>query len=141
MMSNVPLIVKQNIIDYIKVVADQLVPIVEVSGIYPSTDDIVPYGVYVDDVSTVSRETYQLGVQACGTIYTMTDQFSILFVSVQDDPKWIYIEERIQNMSADSTFFNGYFEILFTQNVVIGNKSEKRTYTFNIKRLNFMDSH
>ena len=140
-MSNVPLIVKQNIIDYIKVVADQLVPIVEVSGIYPSTDDIVPYGVYVDDVSTVSRETYQLGVQTCGTIYTMTDQFNILFVSVQDDPKWVYIEERIQNMSADSEFFNGYYEILFTQNIVIGNKSEKRTYTFNIKRLNFMDSH
>jgi hypothetical protein len=138
-MSNTPLIVKQNIIDYLKVVTDTLVPIVEVSGIYPSVDDIVPYGIYVDDVSTVSRETYQLGVQTCGTIYTMTDQFQILFVSVQDDPKWIFVEERIQGMSADSTFFNGYFEILFSQNVVIGNKSEKRTYTFNLKRLNFMD--
>jgi hypothetical protein len=138
-MSNVPLIVKQNIIDYLKVVTDTLVPIVEVTGIYPSTDDIVPYGIYVDDVSTVSRESYQLGVQTCGSIYTMTDQFSILFVSVQDDPKWIFVEQRIQDMSADSTFFNGYFEILFTQNIVIGNKSEKRTYTFNLKRLNFMD--
>ena len=138
-MSNVPLIVKQNVIDYLKVVTDTLVPIVEVSGIYPSTDDIVPYGIYVDDVSTVSRESYQLGVQTCGSIYTMTDQFSILFVSVQDDPKWIFVEKRIQDMSADSTFFKGYFEILFTQNIVIGNKSEKRTYTFNLKRLNFMD--
>lgn len=138
-MSNVPLIVKQNIIDYLKVVTDTLVPIVEVSGVYPSADDIAPYGVYVYDVSTISREVYQLGTQPCGSIYTMTDQFNILFVSIQDDPKWVYVEERIQNMSADSSFFNGYFEVTFTQNVVIGNRSEKRTYVFNLKRLNFND--
>ena len=138
-MSNVPLIVKQNIIDYLKVVTDELVPIVEVSGIYPAADDIVPYGVYVDDVSTISREVNQLGVTRCGSIYTMTDQFNILFVSVQDDPKWIFIEKRIQDMSADAAFFDGYFEVTFTQNVVIGNRSEKRTYIFNLKRLNFND--
>lgn len=136
-MSNVPLIVKQNVIDYIKVVADTLTPIVEVSGIYPSADDIVPYGIYVDDVSTINREVYQLGIQPCGSIYTMTDSFNILFVSIQDDPKWIFIEERIQELAADSTFFNGYHEVTFTQNVVIGNRSEKRTYVFNLKRLNF----
>ena len=138
-MNNVPLIVKQNIIDYIKVVADTLVPIVEVSGNYPATDDIVPYGIYVDDVSTVSREVNQLGITRCGSVYTMTDQFMILFVSIQDDPKWIYVEERIQNMAADSQFFNGYYEVTFTQDIVIGNRSEKRTYTFNLKRLNFND--
>ena len=138
-MNNIPLIVKQNIIDYIKVVANNLVPIVEVSGTYPAADDIVPYGIYVDDVSTVSREVNQLGVTPCGSVYTMTDQFSILFVSIQDDPKWIFIEERIQSMAADSRFFNGYYEVTFTQDVVIGNRSEKRTYTFNLKRLNFND--
>lgn len=138
-MSNVPLIVKQNVIDYIKVVADTLVPIVEVTGTYPSADDIVPYGIYVDDVSTVSREVNQLGVQKCGSIYNMTDSFNILFVSIQDDPKWIFIEERIQEMASDSQFFNGYHEVTFTQDVVIGNRSEKRTYTFNLKRLNFND--
>lgn len=140
-MSNTPLVTKQRIIDYIKTVADTLIPIVEVSGIYPSADDIVPYGIYVDDVSTVSRESYQLGVQSCGNIYTMNDQFNILFVSIQDDPKWFYIEKRIQDMSADSKFFDGYYEITFTQSIVIGNRSEKRTYVFNLKRLNFMDSH
>ena len=138
-MSSVPLIVKQNVIDYIKVVADNLVPIVEVSGIYPSADDVVPYGIYIDDVSTISREVYQLGTQSCGSIYTMTDSFNILFVSIQDDPKWIYIEQRIQDMACDSQFFNGYYEVTFTQNVVIGNRSEKRTYIFNLKRLNFND--
>ena len=138
-MSNVPLIVKQNIIDYIKVVADTLVPIVEVSGVYPAADDVVPYGIYVDDVSTVSREVNQNGVTRCGSIYTMNDQFNVLFVSIQDDPKWIFIEERIQGMAADAGFFNGYYEVTFTQNVVIGNRSEKRTYVFNLKRLNFND--
>jgi hypothetical protein len=138
-MSNIPLIVKQNIIDYIKVVADTLVPIVEVTGIYPATDDIVPYGIYVDDVSTISREVNQLGVTRCGSVYTMTDQFSVLFVSTQNDPKWIYLEERIQGMAADAAFFNGYYEVTFTQDIVIGNRSEKRTYTFNLKRLNFND--
>ena len=138
-MSNIPLIVKQNIIDYIKVVADTLIPIVEVSGVYPSADDIVPYGVYVDDVSTVSREVNQLGLSKCGSIYTMTDQFNILFVSIQDDPKWIFIEDRIQRLSADSDFFSGYHSVTFTQDVVIGNRSEKRTYIFNLQRLNFND--
>ena len=138
-MNNVPLITKQNIIDYIKVVADTLVPIVEVSGVYPAADDVVPYGIYVDDVSTVSREVNQNGVTRCGSIYTMNDQFNVLFVSIQDDPKWIFIEERIQGMAADAGFFNGYYEVTFTQNVVIGNRSEKRTYVFNLKRLNFND--
>lgn len=138
-MSNVPLLVKQNVIDYLKVVTDNLVPIVEVSGNYPSSDDVVPYGIYVDDISTISREVNQLGVQPCGSVYTMTDSFNILFVSIQDDPKWIFVEERIQDMSADSQFFDGYFEVTFTQDIVIGNRSEKRTYTFNIKRLNFND--
>lgn len=138
-MSNTPLIIKQVIIDYIKEVADTLVPIVEVSGIYPSSDDNVAYGIYVDDVSTISREVNQLGTQACGSIYTMTDQFMILFVSFQNDPQWVFLEQRIQDMAADSQFFDGYYEVTFTQNVVIGNRSEKRTYTFNLKRLNFND--
>lgn len=136
-MSSVPLIVKQQIIDYLNVVAANLVPIVEVSGIFPSADDVVPYGIYVDDVSTSSRDVYQLGVQSCGSIYTMTDQFMILFVSIQDDPKWVFIEERIQQLACDSEFFSGYHEVTFTQNVVIGNRSEKRTYIFSCKRLNF----
>jgi hypothetical protein len=138
-MSNTPLIVKQQIIDYLKVVTNTLVPIIEVSPIYPSADDIVAYGIYVSDVSTKSREVYQLGTQSCGSIYTMTDDFQILFVSYQDDPKWIYVEERIQNLSAASQFFDGYFEVTFVQDVVLGNKSEKRTYTFTLKRLNFND--
>lgn len=138
-MSNVPLITKADIAAYIDVVASQLTPIVEVSTIYPRTDEIVPYGIYVDDVSTISREVNQLGITTCGSIYNMTDQFSILFVSIQDDPNWPVLEERIQSMSADAKFFNGYYEVTFNQNIVVGNRSEKRTYNFNLRRLNFND--
>jgi len=138
-MSNIPLITKSAVVAYIRELTNTLSPIVEVSDIYPSADDIVAYGIYVDDVSTISREVNQLGVTRCGSVYTMTDQFNVLFVSIQNDPQWIFIEQRIQDMGSDSTFFDGYYEVTWTQNVVIGNRSEKRTYTFNLKRLNFND--
>ena len=136
-MSNIPLITKQAIVAYLREVTNTLTPIVEVSDVYPSADDVVAYGVYVDDVSTVSREVNQLGVTPCGSVYTMTDQFQVLVVSYQNDPQWIFTETRIQDMGSDSSFFNGYYEVTWTQEVVIGNRSEKRTYTFNLKRLNF----
>ena len=136
-MSNIPLISKTAIIAYIRQVTNTLTPIVEVSDIYPSADDIVAYGVYVDDVSTISREVNQLGTTPCGSVYTMTDQFQILVVSYQNDPQWIFVEQRIQDMGSDSDFFQGYYEVTWTQDIVIGNRSEKRTYTFNLKRLNF----
>jgi len=136
-MSNIPLISKTAIIAYIRQVTNTLTPIVEVSDVYPSADDIVAYGVYVDDVSTISREVNQLGTTPCGSVYTMTDQFQVLVVSYQNDPQWIFVEERIQDMGSDSDFFQGYYEVTWTQDVVIGNRSEKRTYTFNLKRLNF----
>ena len=136
-MSNIPLINKTAIIAYIRQVTNTLTPIVEVSDIYPSADDIVAYGVYVDDVSTISREVNQLGTTPCGSVYTMTDQFSVLVVSYQNDPQWIFVEQQIQDMGSDSDFFQGYYEVTWTQDIVIGNRSEKRTYTFDLKRLNF----
>ena len=136
-MSNVPLISKNVIIAYIRQVTNTLTPIVEVSDVYPSADDIVAYGVYVDDVSTISREVNQLGTTPCGSVYTMTDQFQVLVVSYQNDPQWIFVEQRIQDMGSDSDFFQGYYEVTWTQDVVIGNRSEKRTYIFDLKRLNF----
>jgi len=136
-MSNIPLISKTAIIAYIRQVTNTLTPIVEVSDVYPSADDVVAYGIYVDDVSTISREVNQLGTTPCGSIYTMTDQFNVLFVSIQNDPQWVFVETRIQDMGSDSDFFQGYYEVTWTQDVVIGNRSEKRTYTFDLKRLNF----
>jgi hypothetical protein len=136
-----PLITKEMLITYMREVCDILTPIVEVNGIYPSSDDIVPFGVYVRDCHPINREVYQLGTQSCGAIYTVTDQFEILYVSFQDDPQSLVVLGHINDLAANAKFFDGYFEITFSKTEVIGNRSEKHTYTFNLKRLDFMDSH
>lgn len=136
-----PLVTKEMVIAYMREVCDTLIPIVEVNGIYPSSDDVVPFGVYIRDCHPVSREVYQLGIQTCGAIYSATDQFEILYVSFQDDPQSLFVLGHINDLAANSTFFNGYYEVTFSKTEVIGNRSEKHTYTFNIKRMDFMDSH
>jgi hypothetical protein len=134
-----PYITKEMLVDYMKVVCDELTPIVEVSGIYPSNDDVVPFGVYVRDCHPISREVNQLGVTRCGSFYTVTDQFEILYVSFQDDPQSLVVLGRINDLAADSQFFDGYYEVTFSKTEVLGNRSEKHTYTFNLKRLDFND--
>lgn len=134
-----PLISKEAIIEYMRATCNTLTPIVEVSGIYPSSDDVVPYGVYVRDCHPVSREVNINGVTPCGQIYTVTDQFEILYVSFQDDPQSIFVLGTINDLAADRQFFSGYYEITYSKTEVIGNRSEKHTYTFSLKRLDFND--
>jgi hypothetical protein len=134
-----PLVSKEAIMAYMKVTCDTLTPIVEVNGIYPSADDVVPYGVYVRDCHPVSREVNQNGVTPCGQIFTVTDQFEILYVSFQDDPQSIFVLGTINDLAADRAFFDGYYEITYSKTEVLGNRSEKHTYTFNLKRLDFND--
>lgn len=116
-----------------------LIPIVEVSGIYPSSDDVVSYGVYVRNVSPISREVNQGGVTSKGQVYTVTDQFDILYVSYQNDPQSIFVLGTINDLAANKTLLDGYYEVTFSKSEVIGNRSEKHTYTFNCKRLDFND--
>jgi hypothetical protein len=134
-----PLVTKEEIILYMKELCDELTPIVTVTGIFPSNDDVVPFGVYVGDNNAQSREVNQLGIKYCGSIYTVTDQFEILYVSFQDDPLSPAVLGHINDLAANTTFFNGYFEVTFSKTEVIGNRSEKHTYTFNLKRLDFND--
>jgi hypothetical protein len=134
-----PLVTKESIIEYMRVVCNELTPIVEVNGIYPSADDVVPFGVYVRDCHPISREVNSLGVQNCASIYAVTDQFEILYISFQNDPLSLAVLGRINDLAADSQFFNGYYEVTFTKTEVLGNRSEKHTYTFNLKRLDFND--
>ena len=134
-----PLISKEAIIEYMRATCNTLTPIVEVSGTYPSSDDVVAYGVYVRDAHPVNREVNINGVTPCGQIYAVTDQFEILYVSFQDDPQSIFVLGTINDLAADRQFFNGYYEITFSKTEVIGNRSEKHTYTFSLKRLDFND--
>lgn len=134
-----PLVTKEMLINYMREVCNTLIPVVEVNGIYPSTDDVVPFGVYVRDCHPVSREVNQLGTTTCGSVYTVTDQFEILYVSFQDDPQSIFVLGHINDLAANTNFFDGYFEVTYSKTEVLGNRSEKHTYTFNLKRLDYND--
>lgn len=134
-----PFITKEQIIDYMRLTCDKLTPIVEVNGIYPSADDIVPFGVYVRDCHPISREVNQGGITNCGQIYTVTDEFEILYVSFQDDPQSLVVLGTINDLAANRVFFDGYIDVTYTKTEVIGNRSEKHTYTFNMTRLDFND--
>ena len=134
-----PLITRQQVIDKLLSTIPKTTPRIEVSGVYPSDDSIVSYGVFVSDVSTVDKTPYQLGVQHCGSIYMVTDEVQVLYVSYQDDKNVDPVTNSIQNLSSDLTLMNGYHEMDFTQDVVLGSRSEKRTYTFSLKRLEFLN--
>jgi hypothetical protein len=60
-------------------------------------------------------------------------------VSFQDDPQSIFVLGTINDLAADRQFFSGYYEITYSKTEVIGNRSEKHTYTFSLKRLDFND--
>ena len=134
-----PYITKEEIIAYMRLTCNELTPIVEVNGIYPSVDDVVPFGVYVRDCHPVSREVNQGGITNCGQIYTVTDQFEILYISFQDDPQSLVVLGTINDLAANRVFFDGYIDVTYTKTEVIGNRSEKHTYTFSMTRLDFND--
>jgi hypothetical protein len=139
-MSNRPLVTKDQIVAYLRLTCNELNPIVEVSDIYPSNDEVVAYGVYVGDVDYESREPYQLGIQKSGSIYIASDTIDIMYVSYQNDNQRELVEDRIYDLASDSGFFDGYHEVTFTEDTVLGNsKSRRTTFTFNLNRLNFND--
>lgn len=132
-----PLVSKDEIVEYLRLGVRDLIPVMQVIDVYPSADDIVSYGLYVQDVVTVSREIYQLAVQKCGAIYTSTDQFNILYVSFQNDPQADQVETLIQALAQDAVFFDGYNAVTFSRTEDLGNRSEKHTYTFDLQRTEF----
>lgn len=133
-----PLITKEQIIEYLIARVPDC-PVVEVSGVFPSDDSITKYGVYVRDIGTDTRLPYKLGVTYGGSIYTETDTFVIVYISFQNDPQAPATRTVIERMASDVNFFNGYHEVNFLRDVEIGNRSEKYTYTYNCKRLEFND--
>ena len=135
-----PLVTKDMIIEYLRIRAPQD-PIIEVFPDYPNDDNQLKYGVYVRDVSTISREPYQLGVTYGGSIYTEVDSFQIVFISFQEDPQGPKMRIVIEDMAPDVRFFDGYFEVSFVKAIQIGNRSEKYTYTFNMKRIEFNNAN
>ncbi|MFY8212570.1 MAG: hypothetical protein ACOVLB_07905 [Candidatus Nanopelagicus sp.] len=134
-----PLVSKTDILSELFLTIPKSIPRVEISGIFPSDDGIIPYGLYVDDVTTDDKSPVSLGVQYSGSIYVCSDVFTVIFVSFQDDEKSPAIQNAIQNLSSNLVLMNGYHEMDFARTVVIGNKSEKHTYRFTLKRLEFLN--
>ena len=132
-----PLVTKQEIYEYLNAVCSKLSPPVDVITTYPSVGDNVAYGVYINGVNAVNRTPYKLGLQPCGSIYTVTDEFYIIFVSFQNDPNGGAVTEAIQTLIEDSDFWNGYHEVDFTNSITFGARNKIRTYVISAKRVNF----
>jgi len=140
-LSNLPLVDKTKVVTYLREVAKIQTPIVEVSATFPSEDDNIAYGLYVDDVTDNGRSINQLGVQSCASMYNAEDQFNILYISFQNDPQAPVILNSINNLAANVNFFDGYTSVEFDRDVTIGQRSEIHNYTFTLTRLEFNNAY
>lgn len=140
-LSNLPLVDKTKVVTYLRDVAKLQTPIVEVSATFPSEDDNIAYGLYVDDVTDNGRSINQLGVQSCASMYNAEDQFNILYISFQNDPQAPVILNSINNLAANVNFFDGYTSVEFDRDVTIGQRSEIHNYTFTLTRLEFNNAY
>jgi len=110
---------------------------------YPSETEKVSYGLYIGDVTVAERNTYQLAVQFCGSIYIAIDTFDIAYITYQDDPYSTavsaIIANLVNNVKDDGVqLFDGYFERLYSQNEIFGpTQAERRTWTFRLSRMEF----
>ena len=140
-LSNLPLVDKTKVVTYLRDVAKLQTPIIEVSATFPSEDDNIAYGLYVDDVTDNGRTINQLGVQSCASMYDAEDQFNILYISFQNDPQAPVILNSINNLAANVNFFDGYTSVEFDRDVTIGQRSEIHNYTFTLTRLEFNNAY
>lgn len=138
----IPLITPGQVVTSIQ----QLIPrswLIEVFDDFPSDDDVVRYGIYVSDIHTVNREPYKLALSMGGNIYVATDQIKVLYISFQDDTHQVdingYISSLVSYTMNNATYqlMDGYYERDFAQELVYGPQSEKHTWTFQLKRLEF----
>ena len=136
-----PLVDKAQVVAYLRAVAKLQTPIIEVSATYPSEDDNIAYGLYVDDVTNNARTVNQLAIQYCGSMYNADDQFNILYISFQNDPQSIVIQDAIEDLAGNVNFFDGYTSVEMSRDVTIGNRSEIHTYTFDLSRLEFNNAY
>ena len=134
---SMPIVDKAAVITNLRRIANRLNLPVQVQDTYPSNDDNVAYGVYVNEIFFYTRQPYQLGVQKCGSIYTATDRLNILYVSYQNDPQAATVLTAINELAADSSFWDGYHEVDFIVDRTFGARNEIYTYLFDLKRMDF----
>ena len=138
---NAPLISQQEIIDALRVTVPTQwnVPIYDE---FPSEVEKVRFGLYVSDVWTAERSVNKLGVQFCGAYYDAVDQFTVTYVSFQQDPHETGVNDIIANLVtlnvAGMQLMDGYFSRTFSHELSYGpTRAAIHTYTFRVTRLEF----
>ena len=138
---NAPYVVSQEIIDALKVTLPSKwnIPVYDE---YPSETDKVRFGLYVTEVYTAERNINQLGIQYCGAYYNAIDTFNVIYVSFQQDPYELQVNEVIANLVTlkvgNTPLFDGYFARTFTQDLSYGpTRAAIHTWTFRLTRLEF----
>jgi len=92
-------------------------------------------------VTNNERSINQLAIQNCGSMYDAEDQFNILYISFQNDPQSIVIQDAIEDLAGNVNFFDGYTSVQMSRDVTIGNRSEIHTYTFDLTRIEFNNAY
>lgn len=111
---------------------------------FPNDRDVVRFGLYVSDVSQVSRTPYQLGVTFGGGTYSTIDEFEIVYVTFQEDPHKTAINAIISDLvtvnsvATGEPLMNGYYERNYDQSLEYTvSQGEKNVWTFRMSRLEF----
>jgi len=116
---------------------------IEIFSDFPSDSDIVRFGIYVSSVIPTDRAPYALGVGNGGNIYTVTDNFDIVYISYQDDQHFEEVNDIVCGLvdytvpTQTKQLFDGYHERDYSQAISYGPQSEKLSWTFQLKRLEF----
>ena len=129
-----PLVTSKQISDFLKDAYCEIKPKIPVIIDYPSEDARVSYGVYIDGINVVSRTVQQESMTFCGRVYEVTDQFRVLFVSIQNDKKAPQVEDAIHSL-VNQLFFDGYQEITYEVDESFGSRGNLKEYTFTLTRL------
>lgn len=110
---------------------------VEVFVEFPSDMEKARHGIYISDVATIERVPYQLAVRYGGNIYTVSDSFTIIYITFQGDGLKDTVTQAIQSLVYDNVLFDGYHERDYTVDDEFKNRAEYKTFDFVIKRIDF----
>jgi hypothetical protein len=118
--------------------------VIEVFDVWTSTPDNVRYGVYVSDVTQVSKQPYQLAVTSNCGIYQVVDQFDITFISFKNDPNEMTVMNIISDLPGytltgqTTPLFDGYHQRTYSQNEEFGPRAARHLWEFQMERLEFL---
>lgn len=118
--------------------------VIEVFDTWPSDDTNVRYGVYVADLHQTNRTPYQLGVRVGGSVYLVTDEVEITYISFRDDVNNTTVMNIISDLVAYQAsgptrpLFDGYHQRTYTQDEEYGSRAMRHRWVLSLERLEFL---